>query len=141
MNEGLHSLGMISDEDYKLLDRRYHRKLRDIIAQNQLKREDSHTPVLTLEQLKDQQTLEGKDRIFKGKLDQWSIHEDPKWRLKAVAEAERFQDKLESARRILELQRQTSRDIVSQGESDIVSHEKQEAKPDDKLEKALGHRP
>jgi hypothetical protein len=98
---------MISDEDYKLLDRRYRRKLRDIIAQNQVKRENTHTPVLALEQHKESKMLEEKDRIFKGILDQWGIHEDPKWRLKVVAEAERFQDKLESARRILELQGQS----------------------------------
>ena len=127
VNEGLHSLGMISDEDHKLLDRRYRRKLRDIIAQNQLQRENSHTSVLTLEQLKEQKALEDKDRQFKGMLDQWEDHKDLKWRLRAFAEAEKFQDKLESARRILELRRQTNCDIVSQSESDIISHKKQEA--------------
>ena len=124
LNTGLHSLDMISDEDYKLLDRRYRRKLRDIIVQNQLKRENSHTPVLTLEQKKEEQALEGKDRMFKMTLDQWDTHQDSKWRLRVFAEAERFRDKLESARRILELQRQTNRDIISRGESDIVSHKK-----------------
>jgi hypothetical protein len=120
INEGLHELGMMSEEDYSLLNGRYRRKLKDIIAQNQIKRESSHTPVLTLEQQKGKKLLEEKDRMFKGMCAQWTLHKDPKWRQIAFAEAEKFKDELESARQILKLRHKRG-DIISQGERDIIS--------------------
>jgi hypothetical protein len=90
INEGLFKEGLISEEDYILLKRRYGRKLKEVLAQG---REDSHKPVLTLEQMKDQQRRHHpKNKILKGMLDQWDIHTELDWRIKAIKFAENNRD-------------------------------------------------
>jgi len=101
LNEGLYRLEVISQEDYELLRRRYGRKLKDVIAETQIKRESTHIPVLTIEQMKEKQLLAQKDKQFKMMLDQWDLHPSEEWRLKAFAEAEKWKEKLESARVLL----------------------------------------
>jgi hypothetical protein len=101
LNEGLHGLEVISKEDYELLAKRYGRKLKDVIEQSQTKREPSHVPILTIEQRKEKQLLEQKDKQFKGMLEQWPTHSDPNWRIRVFAEAEKWKDKLESSRLLL----------------------------------------
>jgi hypothetical protein len=110
LNEGLFKEGVISKEDYDLLQKRYSRKLKDVIAAG---REDSHKPVLTLEQLKKQKELEQKERQFKGMLEQWDwSHADPNWKLKAIAEAEKYSES------------EFARLLVAKGkEFDIISQE------------------
>jgi len=98
LNQGLHKLGMISDEDYEPLDRRYRRKLKDIIAQSQLKPESHHVPVVSLEKQKEQLLLDRKNLQFLGMLGQWDLHKDPEWRRSAAENADKYLDKLESAR-------------------------------------------
>jgi hypothetical protein len=106
LNEGLYKEGVISQEDYDLLAKRYSHKLKDVIAAG---REDSHKPVLTLEKIKAQRTLEQKDRQFKGVLEQWDwAHANPNWKQKTIAEAKKYADKLQSARAILALKEQES---------------------------------
>jgi len=100
INEGLFKEGIISQEDYELLAKRYGRKLKDVIAEG---KEDSHKPVLTLEKLKAQKTFEKMDRILRGKLDQWREHPDLNWRKKAFQLAEEYAEQLESARDLLAL--------------------------------------
>ena len=63
LNDGLYKEDVISKEDHDLLAKRYGRKLKDVIAAG---REDSHKPVLALEQLKAKQFLEQEDRLFRG---------------------------------------------------------------------------
>jgi hypothetical protein len=92
---GLHQLGAIDDETFAILEKRYSEKLVPEQPQKPL------TPVELLEK----QKLQAKDGYFLSVLDQWDIH-DSKWRLKALANAEKFQDKLESARRVLALRQQ-----------------------------------
>ena len=101
LNEGLYRLEVISKDNYELLRRRYGRKLKDVIAQAQIKRESSHIPVLTIEQMKEKQLLAKKDKQFKMMLDQWNLHPSEEWRLKAFKDAEKWKDKLESARDLL----------------------------------------
>ncbi len=101
LNEGLFKEGLISQEEHDLFAKRYGRKLKDVIAQAQVKREPSHVPVLSIEQRKEKEVLEKKDKQFRGMLEQWSIHSDSGWRQKAFAEAEKWKDKLESARLLL----------------------------------------
>jgi hypothetical protein len=55
LNEGLLKEGVISQEDYDLLHQRYGRKLKDVIAETQTKREPSHVPVTTIEKMKAKQ--------------------------------------------------------------------------------------
>jgi len=103
LNEGLFFLGDIGKEDHDLLARRYSRKLVDVIAERTARKEDSHTPVLTLEKQKEDHLLQQKDRQFRGMLAQWDQHKDPKWRARAMAEAEKYRDRLKSARSLLAL--------------------------------------
>jgi hypothetical protein len=49
LNEGLFQLEMIQQEDYELLAKRYGRKLKDVIAEGQGKREPIHLPVVEIE--------------------------------------------------------------------------------------------
>lgn len=57
----------------------------------------------SIEQIKEQELLKAKDQQFKMMLDQWDIHTDLNWRIKATAEAEKWKDKLQSARDLLNL--------------------------------------
>jgi hypothetical protein len=52
INEGLYRLNVISEDDYRLLDARYRRPLKDVIAERQGNKEPSHVPVLTIEKMK-----------------------------------------------------------------------------------------
>lgn len=110
LNEGLFKEGVISKEDYELLQKRYGRKLKDVIAAG---REDSHKPVLTLEQEKQKKFLERKESQFKGQLQQWDIHPDLNWRVKVVTEAEKYPE-LEFARLLVAKGKEC--DIISQKE-------------------------
>jgi hypothetical protein len=101
LNEGLYRLEVISKEDYDLLARRYGRKLTDVIAQAQTSREPSHVPIPTIEQTKEKQLMEQKDKQFKGILEEWDLHPSSEWRSKVFNEAEKWKDKLESARLVL----------------------------------------
>lgn len=100
---GFHQLGAISKEQFEVLEKRY---------SEPLVQEPSQKPLSPAELL-DKQKLQAKDRYFLTVLDQWAIHRDSGWRLKAYAEAEKFQNKLDSARKILALRHKSSRNIVS----------------------------
>ena len=100
--EGAFRLGYLSREDYDLLIKRYSRKLVDVTKEKRARRENRNVPVLTLEKQKEQQLLEQKDRLFKGRLDQWDQHPSPEWRKKALADAEKWKEKLPSARALLD---------------------------------------
>lgn len=122
VNEGLHKYGVTSDEVYEFLDGRYRRPLKEIIAQSQGKKESSHTHVLTLEKMREAEQLKAKDSQLKMMLDQWSIHTDPKWRSRALAEATKFEDRLPSARQLLQLGKDER--YISQPETaEITRHE------------------
>lgn len=106
LNEGGFKEGVISKDDHALLAARYSRKLKDVIAAG---REDTHKPVLTLEQQKREQ----KEKQFKGMLEQWELHPDLNWRIKVVAEAEKYPE-LECAKLLVEKGQEG--DVISQGE-------------------------
>lgn len=93
--EGLFRLGYISKEVYEEYIRKYSQPL-DM--------KEPLAPVLTLEQQKGKQLLEAKDKQFKGIIDQWEQHSSLEWRKKVLAEAEKWKDKSEWARHLLELQ-------------------------------------
>jgi len=101
LNEGLFKEGVISQADHDLLTKRYGRTLKEVIAETQIMKEPSHVPVLTIEQRKEEEFLERKDKQFKGMLEQWKIHTDLNWRIKAVSDAQKFRDKLQSARDLI----------------------------------------
>lgn len=92
---GLHTLGYLSDKDYEAYVKKY---------SCGLMMEDEQP--LTIDQVREKNRLEGKDRQFKRTLEQWDLHStDPQWKLRTFADAEKWKDKLESARAILALQK------------------------------------
>jgi hypothetical protein len=107
LNEGLYRLGMIKKDDYELLRARYGRKLVDVIQEAKMGREPSHVPILAIEQVREKRVLAEKNRQFQGMIAQWELHTKPSWRAKAVVEAEKWRDKLQSARDLLELHAKT----------------------------------
>jgi hypothetical protein len=109
LNEGLFKECVISEEDYTLLKRRYGRKLKEVLADG---KENSHKPVLTLEQMKDQQMRDSINRTLKGIIDQWDIHTELEWRIKAIKFAEKNAG-LENAK--LLIAKGKNCDIISQG--------------------------
>ena len=86
--EGLYRLGYISKDVYEEHVRKYSQPL------------NADVP-LTIQQLGQKAILERKDRQFKGQLDQWEEHSSVEWRKKVLADAEKYRDKLESARLLL----------------------------------------
>jgi hypothetical protein len=101
VSEGLFSLGYLSKEDRDLHVKRYSEKLVDVRNRKRERRENSHVPVMTLEQRKEKELLDQKDRQFKGMLEQWEIPRDLNWQIKAVSEAQKFKEKLQSARDLI----------------------------------------
>lgn len=87
--EGLFRMGYISKEVYAEHIKKYSQPL-----------SEEEGPVSTLEE---QRALEKKNLLFKGILEQWDLHPDIQWRQKVLADAEKFKDKLETARRLLEI--------------------------------------
>lgn len=113
LNQGLYDLGVLSEEVFQHFDARYRRPLLEIMAENQIKRENSHLPKLELEKLKKQQCqgsvqkmrtdeqFEGIKAALKGKYEQWDSHPDLDWRTKTVAYAEKYPE-FEYAKRLIE---------------------------------------
>lgn len=123
LNEGLFRLEMIKKDDYELLRMRYGRKLQEVIEEAKKKREPSHVPVLTIERSKELLILESKDRQLKGMIDQWELHPQTSWRNKATADAEKWRDRLNSAKNLLELSRRTGSVGFKETEKKIVKVE------------------
>ena len=93
--EGLYSLRYISKEVYEEHVKKYNTPL-DVERS------------LSLEQSKANQLLDERDRQFKGMLEQWDLHPDPEWRQKVYSFAEKYADRLQSARDILALRKRSN---------------------------------
>ena len=123
INEGLLKEGVISQEDHDLLKQRYGRKLKDVVAEAQVRRENSHISKLELERQKrelcqasarkteEESQLEKVNVTLKGSYEQWSDH-DLAWKIKTLAYAKKYPE-LEYARLI----------IVKEKDCDIISRE------------------
>jgi hypothetical protein len=92
--EGLYRLGYISQEVYEEHVKKYSAPL------------EPEKP-LSLEQSKEKQFLEERDRQFKRILEQWNFPREniEEWRQKNYVFAEKYADKLQSAREILALKK------------------------------------
>lgn len=122
LNEGLFKEGVISQEDHDLLAQRYGRKLKDVIVENQLSKENSHLSKLDIEKRKREliqasaqkaktdEILAGSNSALKGMFEQWEDHKELNWRLKAVAYAKKFPEN-EFAKLLIEKEQG---DIISQ---------------------------
>jgi hypothetical protein len=125
LNRGLYDLGVLSLEDYQFFDARYRRPLREIIAENQVKRENSHIPKLELMKqkqaeiqagflkVKQEIKLEGAAAPLKGMWEQWEAHRDLAWRIRTITYAKKYPEN-EFAKLIIEKEKEC--DIISQGE-------------------------
>jgi hypothetical protein len=89
--EGLFRFGYISKQVYDEHVKKYSQPLSE------------EKPVLSLEQQKETQFLQERDRQLKGMLEQWDLHPSPEWREKTFAFAEKYANRLQSARDILAL--------------------------------------
>lgn len=121
LNMSLFNLGVLSEEDYKIFDLRYRRKLIDIIEENKFKRENSHLSKLELEKLKQKNialesekqketVLSDLDKMFKGQLEQWDDH-DLNWKIRVVSFAKKYPEN-EYAKQIVA--KENDGDIISQ---------------------------
>jgi hypothetical protein len=102
LNRGLHDLGVLSLENYDLLDARYRRPLLEIIAENKTKRENSHLSKIEIEKqkkelvqaafhpVKSQDPIEANKATLKGMYEQWEDHPDIVWRIRTVNYAKKY---------------------------------------------------
>ena len=87
--EGLYRLGYISQEVYEAHFQKYSEPLEP-------------AKPLTVEEQHEKDELEKRDKTFKGMQEQWSTHSyNPKWLLKVSRVAEKYRDRLQSARDLL----------------------------------------
>jgi hypothetical protein len=122
LNDGLFLNDAMSAEDHELLNLRYGRKLKEVISENQIAKENSHIPKLELERqkreqiktsfekLQEESKLSDLDRIFKRQLEEWDTRDLP-WKIKAIAYAKKHSD-LQYAKLIIA----KDCDIISQKE-------------------------
>lgn len=90
---GCNTLKKLSDEECQRLMAKY-----TIPVNQSVKRKRE---VLTPEAARAKSELEGKDRFFKNVLTQWNEHPAVDWQVKMFTIAEKWKDKLQSARDIL----------------------------------------
>jgi hypothetical protein len=89
LETGLHELGYISQGVHESHFKRYSQPLEP-------------SKPMTLKEQREKDELEMFDKVFKGMLEQWKEHSgDPAWLLKASRSAEKYRDRLESARQLL----------------------------------------
>lgn len=101
ITEGFFRLGYLSQEDHDLLIKRYSEKLVDVVKKKRALRENRNIPVLTLEKQKEKELLEQREKQFKGIMKDWDSH-DSEWRRKALDLAEKWKEKVPSARALLD---------------------------------------
>jgi len=91
---GCYNLEVISKEEYEFFKKKYGTPPTPMIKSTQ--------KLSSPEELLEKQKLETKDKQFKGILEAWDQHkDDQRWRDFVLKEAEKWKDKLESARLML----------------------------------------
>jgi hypothetical protein len=91
--EGMYHFGYLSEQEYQENVKRYSEPLTK-------KESDRESP----EAKRERELLESKDSVFKGMIEQFSLHAGkPGWCAKVREDAEQFKDYLESARTVLSL--------------------------------------
>lgn len=92
-NEGLHALGLISDDEYLRNRKRYSESL------------VSMQPVkpLSLVELQEKKEKDGLARAFGSVIEQWELpHGKPNWRESWLTKAEKYKDTIPQAKQLLE---------------------------------------
>lgn len=93
LNEGLHVLKYLSEEDYQTFKKRYSQKLVDDSQQKLV-------PEVNLQQVRE---IEGMTKTFSMVIDQWSEHPNAEWRQKWAKKARENENRVPNAKYILEL--------------------------------------
>lgn len=88
ITEGYHSLGVLSDDDYKMLVEKYSKGL------------EKTKPVQTVRR---DAAADAMSRKFSMVLDQWQSHPQAKWRNYWISEAEQWKDRCPNAKLVLDL--------------------------------------
>ncbi len=94
LNEGLHALKYLSDEDYQAFKKRYSDKLVND-HQNNRKCELDHQA---------QKEIESMTRYFSMVIDQWHLHPNSEWRSKQLKKAKEYANRIPNAREVLDLE-------------------------------------
>ena len=95
INEGLHDLKYLSDEDYQVFKKRYSVKLADDQSQKQ-------TPEVNLQAQKE---IENMTRYFSMVLDQWHLHPNSEWRSKQLKKAQEYANRVPNAKVVLAMEK------------------------------------
>ena len=102
LNEGLHALKYLSDEDYQTFKKRYSDKLVND-HQDKGNSELDHQA---------QKEIESMTRYFSMVIDQWHLHPNIEWRSKQLKKAKEYANRIPNARAVLDLE-ENSREIHS----------------------------
>ena len=93
LNEGLHTLKYLSEEDYQVFKKRYSVKLVD----------DSQQKLVPEVNLQTVREIEGMTKTFSMVIEQWSMHPNAEWRGKWVKKAREYENRVPQAKLILDL--------------------------------------
>ena len=88
LNEGLHALKYLSDEDYQTFKKRYSDKL--VNDHQERNSELDHQA---------QKEIESMTRYFSMVIDQWHLHPNSEWRSKQLKKAKEYANRIPNARR------------------------------------------
>jgi len=89
--EGLYHLGYLSKEEYETHFQKYNTPLTE------------EPKPLTKEQMQEREKLKKLNKNFSMVIEQWNLHPSLEWRLKWIKQAEKWKDKIPSAKALLDL--------------------------------------
>jgi hypothetical protein len=95
LNEGLHVLNYLRDEDYQFFKKRYSDKL--VHAE-----EESQADQINKQALKE---IENMTRYFDMVLDQWHLHPNSEWRSRQLKKAQEYANRVPNAKFVLDLEK------------------------------------
>ena len=95
LNEGLHALKYLNDEDYQVFKKRYSDKLVD---------DDEQKNVDELDQ-QAKKEIESMTLYFSMVLDQWHLHPNSEWRSKQLKKAQEYANRVPNAKSVLDLEK------------------------------------
>jgi hypothetical protein len=93
LNEGLHALNYLNDEDYQFFQKRYSDKL--VLDEQQKKCEAINNQA--------QKEIDNMTRYFSMVIDQWNLHSSFEWRSKQLKKAKEYENRVPNAKNVIEL--------------------------------------
>ncbi len=95
LNEGLHALKYLGDDDYEAFKKRYSDKLVD---------DEAAEKTLEMDQ-QARREIESKTNYFREILSQWDVHTNPEWRKLQFKKAKEYANRIPYAKLILDMER------------------------------------